>query len=192
MMIIETKRLWLRTWKQNDVEAYFLINQDPEVIKFLPGSMTLEQVEGFIQGANRHQEELGYTLFAAELKENGHLIGFIGLRHTDFFTKFSAHFAPAVEVGWRLGSQYWNRGYATEGAKAALEYGFRDIGLHEIVSFTVPANLRSIRVMERIGMMRDENGDFAHPKLLPDHPLSKHVLYRIQSPRAGCLDAQKT
>lgn len=93
------------------------------------------------------------------------------------YTDWESHFTPAVEVGWRLGSQYWNKGYATEGAKACVEYGFNQCGLKEIVSFTVPANIRSIRVMEKIGMMRDLNGDFAHPKLLQEHKLSKHVLY---------------
>jgi len=82
-------------------------------------------------------------------------------------------------VGWRLGSRYWGNGYATEGAKASLDYGFKQCGLKEIVSFTVPANVRSIRVMEKIGLKRDLNGDFAHPKLPIDHPLSRHILYRL-------------
>jgi len=163
---------------QNDAEAYFLINQDPQVIEFLRGSLTMQQVCDFILAANKHQDELGYTLFAAELKESEQLIGFIGLCHTDYF--FPEYGTSAVEVGWRLGSQYWNKGYATEGAKACLEYGWNRVGLSEIIAFTVPANLRSLRVMERIGMIRDLNGDFAHPKLEPDHRLSKHVLYRIQ------------
>lgn len=88
-------------------------------------------------------------------------------------------FSPAVEIGWRLGSEYWGKGLATEGAKAVLNYGFKKCGLKEIVSFTVPANVRSIRVMEKIGMKRDLAGDFHHPKLPKDHPLSLHVLYRV-------------
>ncbi len=95
------------------------------------------------------------------------------------YIDWQAHFTPAVEIGWRLGSKNWGKGYATEGAKAALEYGFKNCGLSEIVSFTVPNNERSIAVMERIGMKRDLEGDFAHPKLEVEHPLSKHVLYRI-------------
>ena len=89
-------------------------------------------------------------------------------------------FIPAVEIGWRIGSQFWRKGYATEAARAALEFGFEKIGLSEIVSFTVPANLRSIGVMEKIGMKRDVAGDFLHPKLPLDHRLSQHVLYRIR------------
>ncbi len=178
MTIIETERLLLRTWRQNDAEAYFLINQDPQVIEFLRGSLTMQQVRDFILAANKHQYELGYTLFAVELKESEQFIGFIGLAHTDYF--FPEYGTSAVEVGWQLGSQYWNKGYATEGAKASLDYGWNQVGLHEIIAFTVPANRRSLRVMDKIGMTRDLNGDFAHPKLEPDHRLSKHVLYRIR------------
>lgn len=178
MTVIETERLLLRTWTQNDAEAYFLINQDPQVLEFLPGPLTKEQVCEFILSANRSQDKLGYTLFAAELEESAQFIGFIGLWYMD--RNFKTHFTPAVDVGWRLGSQYWGKGYATEGARASLDYGFSCIGLHEIVAMTVPANIRSIRVMEKIGMQRDFEGDFAHPNLGPNHSLSQHVLYRIQ------------
>lgn len=177
--IIETERLILRTWKPKDADAYFKINQDPKVIEFLRGPLTLEQAKDFIPTANRHQDKLSYTLWAAELKETGELIGFIGLNYTDFFVEFGAKFTPAVEVGWRLGSQYWGNGYATEGAKASLEYGFNTIGLNEIVSFTAPVNTRSIRVMEKLGLKRDMNGNFEHPKLSADHPLSQQILYRL-------------
>ncbi len=109
------------------------------------------------------------------MKETGELIGFIGLNYTDW----ESNFTPAVEVGWRLGSQYWGKGYATEGAKACLEYGFKKCSLKEIISFTVPSNVRSIRVMEKIGLKRDMNGDFAHPKLAANHHLSQYILYRL-------------
>jgi RimJ/RimL family protein N-acetyltransferase len=173
--IIQTNRLILRTWKNSDAKTYFDINQDPKVIEFLRGPMPLEQVNEFIRSVNKQQEKNHYTLWAAELKNTGELIGFIGLNKPDW----EAHFTPAVEIGWRLGSQFWGKGYATEGAKACLDFGFNKIGLKEIVSFTVPANLKSIKVMEKIGMTRDLNGDFAHPKLPLDHPLSKHVLYKL-------------
>lgn len=173
--IIETERLLLRTWASEDAELYYWINQDPKVIECLPGPLSHEEVENFITAKNTQQDGRGYTLWAAELKENNKLIGFIGLNYTDWGPPFT----PVVEVGWRLGSEYWGYGYATEGAKASLRYGFSKIGLNEIVSFTVPGNLRSIRVMERVGLKRDLNADFNHPKLPSDHRLSKHVLYRI-------------
>ena len=113
--IIETERLILRTWKKEDADAYFQINQDQKVIEFLCGPLTMEQVNDFIPAVNNHQDKRGYTLWAACLKETGEFMGFIGLNYTDW----EASFTPAIEVGWRLGSQYWGKGYATEGAKAS-------------------------------------------------------------------------
>lgn len=173
--IIETKRLILRAWKKEDNQAYFQINQDPKVIEFLRGPLTMQQVNDFIIAANSHNDKHGYTQWAVEFKETRMLIGFIGLKYIDW----ESHFTPTVEISWRLGSQYWNKGYATEGAKASLDYGFKKCGLQEIVSFTVPANVRSISVMEKIGLKRDINGDFADSKSPADHPLSKHILYRL-------------
>lgn len=176
MKIIETERLILRTWTDKDADPYYDLNQDPKVIEFLLGPLTMQEVKDFITATNQQFDKIGYTLFAVEEKVSSKLIGFIGLNPP----KWEAHFTPCVEIGWRLSSQYWNKGYATEGAKAALEYGFNKCDLTEIVSFAVPANVRSIRVMDKIGMQRDLNGDFAHPKLAPEHKFSKHVLYRIQ------------
>lgn len=175
--IIETERLILRTWRENDVYFYHQINQDKHVLEFLRFSLTLEQAQEFVGTANRHQDKHGYALWAVELKNTGALMGFIGLNYTDW----KSHFTPAVEVGWRLGSQFWGKGYATEGARASLAYGFEHCGLKEIVSFTVPANTRSIRVMEKLGLRRDFDGDFFHPKVESGHKLSHHILYRIKA-----------
>lgn len=184
-IIIETERLFLRTWEDKDAHSFFEINQDPQVIEFLRGSLAMEEINQFIHSAKIHQAQLGYGLWAVELKEAAEFIGYIGLRNTDFSEPYGAPFAPAVEVGWRLGSQYWGKGYATEGAKACLDFGFNVIGLDEIVSFTVPMNRRSIRVMEKIGLQHDEKGDFRHPKLALDHLLSQHVLYKLK--KKDCL-----
>jgi RimJ/RimL family protein N-acetyltransferase len=127
--------------------------------------------------ANNHADKYNYTLWAACLKQTGELIGYTGLNYVEW----QAHFTPAVEIGWRLSSQQWNKGYATESAKASLQFGFNQCALKKIVSFTVPANKRSIRVMDKIGMKRDIDGDFAHPKLPLNHPLSKHLLYCLDS-----------
>ena len=179
MNVIQTERLILRTWKIEDADPYYQINQDPLVIEFLRGPLSMEQVNDFIAFVNKQCSQMGYGLWAVEEKSSEKLMGFIGLDpiHWD------APFGPGVEIAWRLGSQFWGKGYATEGAKAALNYGFTHCGLNEIFSFTVPANIRSIRVMEKIGMQRDLRGDFAHPKLAADHPLSKHILYRIKQIR---------
>jgi RimJ/RimL family protein N-acetyltransferase len=175
MKIIETERLVLRTWQKNDVKPFFDINQDMNVIEFLLSSMTIEEVENFIQRCNKSYEENKFCLFATEIKETKEIAGFIGLS----IPRFQSHFTPAVEIGWRLGSQYWNKGYATEGANACLTYGFNKCSLNKIVSFTVPNNKRSIAVMKKIGMKKVMDGDFIHPLVPINHKLSKHVLYYI-------------
>lgn len=122
-----------------------------------------------------HISECGFGFWAASLIETGEFIGMIGLINVQFIT----HFTPAVEIGWRLAFKHWGKGYATEGAKASLTYGFNTLNLKEIVSFTTEKNIRSRHVMEKIGMHRDSKDDFDHPKLPDGHPLRKHVLYRI-------------
>ena len=174
MISITTSRLILRSWQEGDVESFYQVNQDRHVIEYLAGSLTYQQVRDFIDKHNQQLKQRGYTLWAVELKHTRELIGFVGLNFIDF----EASFTPAVEIGWRLGSQYWGRGYATEAAQAVLAYGFNTIGLTEIVSFTVPANQRSIRLMERLGMQRDQTQDFYHPQLPREHPLAFHVVYR--------------
>jgi RimJ/RimL family protein N-acetyltransferase len=177
--MIETKRLLLRPWKPEDAETYFHINQDPNVIAFLPGTMTIAEVHTFITRCNHSIETHQFGLYAVEVKATQEMIGFIGLA----IPSFEAHFTPAVEIGWRLGSAHWNQGYASEGATACLDYGFNIIGLTEIVSFTIPENTRSIRVMKKLGMTRNPDDDFRHPRFEANHRLSKHVLYRIQKHR---------
>lgn len=177
MKIIETDRLMLRTWQDADADDYYRINQDGRVLEHLPGPLTMDEVRAFMQKMNAQWNHHGFTLWAAEEKSSGKLIGFIGL------SRWNGPFGEMVEIGWRLGSEFWGNGYATEGAKAALEYGFERCGLNEIVAFTVPANLRSQRVMEKIGMQRDHACDFAHPALSADHRLSAHILYRVFAQR---------
>lgn len=177
MKIIETDRLILRTWKKDDAHCFALINQDPNVTRFLGKTMTIFEAEKFAQERNKHFDKYNYTLWALEIKNRSEFIGFIGLN----MTTFEATFTPCIEVGWHLSFKHWGQGYATEAARASINYGFECIGLKEIVSFTVPANLHSIKVMERIGMARDFKGDFLHPKFPDGHELSKHILYRIKN-----------
>lgn len=177
MNTIETNRLILREWQEEDLEAFARINQDPQVMEHFPALLSIEETAAFIERINQHFRKHGFGLWAVVLKESEELIGFVGLN----IPSFEAHFTPCVEIGWRLASQHWGKGYATEAAKAVLKTGFKKYGLKEIVSFTVPANKRSIRIMEKIGMVRDPKDDFEHPKLPKDHPLLVHVLYRISS-----------
>jgi RimJ/RimL family protein N-acetyltransferase len=102
--------------------------------------------------------------------------GFVGLQ----VPGFEAHFTPGVEIGWRLAVALWGQGHATEAARAALDLAFGLLGLAEVVAYTVPANLPSRRVMGRLGMRHDAQGDFEHPHLPPGHPLHPHLLYRLR------------
>lgn len=178
MTTIETERLYLREWREDDVEPFYQMNQDPKVLEFLLGPLSREAVRKFIVDKNQTLLEEKYTLWAVEEKTTGAMIGFIGLQEVSSLLPF----ALSIEIGWRLGFQYWGRGYASEGAIAVLDYGLKVLKIPELVSYTVVNNMRSQRVMERIGMSRDPSGNFLHPKLPSDHRLAQHVLYRIKNP----------
>lgn len=175
MKIIETERLILREWQPEDLAPFSAINQDPYVMEYLLKPLTEDETAVMIEKIKTHFIQYGFGLFACILKETSELIGFVGLNVPDFQTFFT----PCVEIGWRLASRFWGKGYATEAARAVLKAGFKQYDLQEIVSFTVPANHRSRRVMEKIGLTRDVKGDFYHPKVPFGHPLMLHVLYRI-------------
>lgn len=173
---IQTDRLILRPWKPEDLEPFAQLNADPKVREFFPGLQTRQESDRSAQGISEHIKTFGWGFWAAELIETHQFIGFIGLQNVGF----TAHFTPAVEIGWRLAYNYWGKGYATEGAIAALQIGFNELSLNEIVSFTPVANVRSRRVMEKLGMHHDPMDDFDHPMLSEGHPLRKHVLYRLK------------
>jgi ribosomal-protein-alanine N-acetyltransferase len=174
--MIETPRLLLRTWHEEDAKPFAGINQDPKVIEFLRDDpMSLEEAQEFIRFTNEQINTRGFGWLAATLKDTHELIGFIGLH----IPGFEAEITPCIEIGWRLAQKHWGKGYASEGANALLELGFNKFSLDEIVSFTAKDNIRSAQVMERIGMTRDFNGDFDHPKLPPGHRIRRHIVYRI-------------
>jgi RimJ/RimL family protein N-acetyltransferase len=174
--IAETERLILRRWREADREPFYKLNSDPRVMEYFPAALTREESNALAEKIEAHFGERGFGLCAAELKEEQRFIGFIGLA----VPSFVAHFTPCVEIGWRLAGEYWGRGLATEGARRALRMAFEEMRLEEIVSFTVPENARSRRVMERIGMERDAAGDFDHPRLAEGHALRRHLLYRLK------------
>jgi len=175
MKIIETERLILRTWLDSDLEPMSKINQDPLVMEYLPQLYDLQHTKKFIEKEKDSYLKLGYTRYAVELKKSGEFIGFVGLVMDDF----NAHFMPATGIGWRLASSHWGKGYATEAAKAVLHYAFTKLKLDEIVSFTVVANAKSRRVMEKISLKYNKADDFDHPEIDQDSPLLRHVLYRL-------------
>ena len=175
-IIIETKRLLLRKWKEEDLASFYLINSSEAVCQFLPKILTRDESDSMARRINDEMEKNGFGLYGVEEKSSAKFIGYIGLS----VPNFKAHFTPCVEIGWRLSPDHWGKGYATEGALAIKEYAFNELKLDEIVSFTVAYNIRSRRVMEKIGMIYDSRDDFLHPNLPEDHKLSKHVLYRFR------------
>ena len=175
--MIVTARLVLREWRDQDLEPFVAMNADPVVMEFFPETYAEARTRRFIARIRECWAERGYGLWAVERQDTKGFIGYVGL----WPATFPAHFTPAVEVGWRLAADQWGRGYATEGALAALNYGFNTAGVDEIVSFTSAINVRSRRVMERLGMRRDVTGDFEHPNVPEGHPTRPHVLYRIKN-----------
>lgn len=172
---IRTERLLLRPFRDEDIDAFAAMNRDPRVMEFFPGLASREETKALIGRIRASVVERGVGMWAVEVPERASFIGFVGLHQATF----DAPFTPCVEVGWRLAAEHWGHGYATEAARASLEYGFGTFGLTEILSWTVPDNLPSRRVMEKIGMTRDVDGDFDHPRVPAGHRFERHVLYRI-------------
>jgi RimJ/RimL family protein N-acetyltransferase len=181
--ILEMARLHLRRWRPEDLPAFGAMNADPRVMEFFPKPLTRAESDARAAQIQDHFDRRGFGLWAVEVPGIADFIGFVGLSTP----AFEEHFTPCVEVGWRLAHEFWGHGYASEAGRAALDFGFGQLGLREIVSFTVPNNRRSRGVMERLGMTRSPDDDFEHPSLPEGHPLRRHVLYRIRSsdPLAG-------
>lgn len=173
---LETERLTLREWRDSDIDPFYRMNADPQVMEFFPSTLTREETVGMVKRIRRHFRENGFGLWACELRMTPGFIGFVGLQ----IPRFSAPFMPCVEIGWRLAKDYWGNGYATEAAFKCLEAGFEMFELGEIVAMTAVINQRSRRVMEKLGMSYSPSDDFDHPKVPDASPLSRHVLYRIQ------------
>jgi RimJ/RimL family protein N-acetyltransferase len=175
---LTTERLLLRGWRDEDRAPFAALNADPEVMEHFPAPLTAAGSDALIDRITAGFDEHGYGLWAVELRATGELVGFTGLAQQTF----PAAFTPAVEVGWRLARAAWGHGYATDAATAALRYGFEVVGLDEIVSLTAVTNVRSQRVMQRLGMTRDPADDFDHPNVPEGSPLRRHVLYRLRRP----------
>ncbi|MEV1241386.1 GNAT family N-acetyltransferase [Nonomuraea sp. NPDC050022] len=177
---METERLIMRRWRDDDREPFAAMNADAEVMEHFPALMTRSESDGFVDRIEAGFEAHGYGLWALEVRESGEFIGFTGL----VLQTFEAPFTPAVEVGWRLAKAAWGHGYAIEAAREAVRYGFDVAGLDEIVSITTVGNTRSRKVMERLGMTRDIADDFYHPRVPADSPQRPHVLYRLRRGQA--------
>jgi|SRR5450631_3574730 RimJ/RimL family protein N-acetyltransferase len=175
--ILNTDRLILRSWLAADREPFARVNRDPAVMEFMPALLTAEESNSFVDRIEAHFEEHGFGLWAVELRDPTRFIGYVGLA----VPRFKAPFTPVVEIGWRLAPEVWRQGLATEAAHAVVRHAFEVLRIPNLVSFTVPANLPSRRVMEKLGMTHDPNDDFDHPLLPNGHPLRRHILYRLSN-----------
>lgn len=162
----------LRQWSDEDREPFAVLNADPEVMRYFPSTRSRDESDGFVDWASRLIAERGWGLWAVEVVGGTPFVGVVGLNQPSFMP-------DTVEVSWRLAREHWGQGYATEAARKAIAFGFDHLGLEEIVAMTVPANQRSRRVMERLGMTWNPDDDFDRPNL-PD-ALRHHVLYRLRA-----------
>lgn len=175
--VLRTDRLVLRSWRDEDVEPFAAMGQDPDVMAHFPALRSRDDTAAAIARQRAHEAREGFCLWAVEVVATGAFIGFCGLHRPGFM--------PVVEIGWRLARAHWGNGYATEAGRIALAHGFETLALDEIVAFVLPANARSRAVCERLGMHRDPGGDFAHPMIAPGTrslaggDQRMHHLYRI-------------
>jgi RimJ/RimL family protein N-acetyltransferase len=166
------KSIQLRSWRPSDLDPYAAMNADEEVMRYFPALMTRDESEASMKRAQQHIDEHGWGIWVVDV--DGEFAGFTGLK----IPGFEASFTPCVEIGWRLAQKFWGQGIAFEAAQSALVFGFNGLGLLEIVSITAVGNTRSRHLMERLGFVRDPDGDFDHPRIPEGHPLRRHVLYR--------------
>jgi RimJ/RimL family protein N-acetyltransferase len=172
-----TQRLLLRPWRDGDYEPFAALNADPAVMEHFPAPLSRAESNRFADQARRRLAEDGFGFWAVELPETAPFIGFVGIAAATF----TADFTPCIEVGWRLAREFWGQGLAPEAAARAVDFGFSELHLKEIFSFTATANSRSMRVMEKIGM--EPAGRFLHPGLPSGHRLEQHILYRLAAPQ---------
>lgn len=172
---LRTERLLLRAWRDDDRAPFAALNADPVVMEHHLSTLTRAQSDAAVDRIEAIWRDRGYGVWAVQPVDGPPFVGYVGLAPADF----PAPFTPAVEIGWRLAADQWNRGYATEAARAALAHAWTALDVDEVVSFTATTNVRSQRVMQKLGMTRDPADDFEHPNVPVGHSLRRHVLYRV-------------
>jgi RimJ/RimL family protein N-acetyltransferase len=178
MATIKTPRLLLRHWEDADIEPWVAMNLDPRVTEFFAWSFSREIAVERAEQRRRELDQPGHGWWVVEAPGVTSFAGIVTLNEV----AMEAHFTPAWEIGWRFARQFWHRGYATESARGVIDFAFNTLGLKEVVALTAVTNVRSQRVMQRLGMTCDRADDFDHPKVDKGHPLERHVLYRISAP----------
>lgn len=176
--MIETERLLQREWRDEDRATFAAINADPRVREFFPTLLTREESDASIDRFQESQRRNGFCFWAAEMRDLSAMIGFIGLQEPSFQLPGTSE--STAEIGWRLAPEVWGQGLATEGARAALRFAFEKIRMAQVVAITVPKNVRSRRVMEKLGMRHNPKENFEHPGIAEGHSLRPHVLYRLE------------
>jgi RimJ/RimL family protein N-acetyltransferase len=173
--LFTSERLGFRNWTAKDVDCLFKINTNKKVMRFFPSVLTKQETEKFIERMQQQYAEKGFCYFAVNLLKTSEFIGFIGLSEQ----KFKSTYTPAIDIGWRLDSKFWHKGYATEGAKRCLAFGFNNLNLKEIIAIAPKINFPSVKVMQKIGMVKIQ--DFKHPLLGDFSDLETCVLYTSKS-----------
>ena len=171
---LETKRLILRQWRKEDLDAFSSLNADPEVMEFFPSVLSKKESDEMAEKIEKLISNRGWGFWAVETKNEGEFIGFVGLHEPYYDLPFN----PCVEIGWRLAKKHWGKGYATEAGNTALEFGFDKLKLSEVYSFATVHNMKSQAVMERL-KLKNTMSNFNHPVVPKDSPLREHVLYKI-------------
>lgn len=172
--LFTSERLGFRNWEFEDIEKMFQINSDEKVMEFFPGTYTKEQTIGFVERMQRQYENKGFCYFATDKLDTGEFIGFIGLSEQTY----NADFTPCIDIGWRIKSSEWNRGYATEGAKRCLDFALNDLKIEKIYSVAPKVNVKSEHIMKKIGMKKLY--EFEHSLLAGDIRLKTCVLYKAE------------
>lgn len=173
MIHLETERLIMRGWIETDIRPFAVMNKDERIMEYFPFHLNEEESMQIIGVFCDRMQQKGHVYLPLIEKESEKFVGIVNLAPVSF----DSHFTPATEIGWRLAYDFWGKGYATEAAKKLIEYGFNELLLDQIVSFTAVANKRSSAVMQRLGMTYD--GEFDHPGLPQENQLRRHALYRI-------------
>ena len=176
-MNIQTERLLLRNWEARDLEPFSEMGRDERVMKYFPNLMTEEDCKNFIATKQGVIEKNGWGFWAAEHVKSKAFVGVVGIVYDELPIKLKQ--SPRLEIGWRLRTEWWHQGLATEAARACLEFGFETVQANEIVAVTALSNLPSVRVMQKLGMSRDAADDFNHPRVAEGHPLQRHLVYRL-------------
>jgi RimJ/RimL family protein N-acetyltransferase len=174
MIAVQTERVILRQWRAEDRPIFAAINADPKVMKYFPSALSKSQSDALVDRVSNDINVSGWGFWAAERADTAEFMGFVGIN----YSADGLPFAPCVDIGWRLGSQHWGQGLATEAAQGAMAYAFTHTSVEKLVSMTPLANAASERIMQKLGMIKLAK-TFLHPKVAQGHLLQEHVLYEL-------------